>query len=132
MTVDSNSRDSEPSAWETLNSTQLMRNPWFTLRQDQVRLPSGKVLDDFYIWEHPDWVNVIAVTANREIVLVQQYRHGLRQTHCELPGGIRGGRGGLQDRSGRTIPPVHHVRSRFHAGHRNDHPIDRRRRAGIF
>lgn len=91
MTDDARSEDDDPqpSAWETLNSTPLLRNPWFALRQDQVRLPSGQVLDDFYIWEHPDWVNVVAVTSDRQVVLVEQYRHGLRQIHCELPGGIR-------------------------------------------
>jgi ADP-ribose pyrophosphatase len=35
----------------------------------------------------PDWVNVVAVTARGEIVLVRQFRHGTGRTTLEIPGG---------------------------------------------
>lgn len=36
----------------------------------------------------PDWVNVIAVTEDREIVLIEQYRHGTGEVMVEIPGGM--------------------------------------------
>jgi len=35
----------------------------------------------------PDWVNVVAVTAKGQVVLVRQFRHGTGQTTLEIPGG---------------------------------------------
>jgi 8-oxo-dGTP pyrophosphatase MutT (NUDIX family) len=41
----------------------------------------------FAIVDSPDWVNVIALTPERDVVLVRQYRHGTRQVTLEIPGG---------------------------------------------
>jgi len=35
-----------------------------------------------------DWVNVVPITEDREVVLVRQYRHGVEQETLEIPGGI--------------------------------------------
>lgn len=42
---------------------------------------------DFFLMEGLDWVNVIALTPNREVVLVEQLRHGINQHTIEIPGG---------------------------------------------
>ncbi|MDY3551224.1 NUDIX hydrolase [Gemmata sp. JC717] len=77
----------EPQAWEVLGSAFLVRSPWLTLRQDRVRLPSGLVLDDYFVLEYPTWVCVVAVTPDDRVVLVRQYRHGLGRVGTELPAG---------------------------------------------
>ncbi|MFN2354779.1 MAG: NUDIX hydrolase [Desulfopila sp.] len=41
----------------------------------------------FYRFEFADWVNVIALTRERRIVLVKQFRFGSRQVELEIPGG---------------------------------------------
>lgn len=43
---------------------------------------------DFFTLEAPDWINVIAVTGAGEIILVNQYRHGIGQASLEIPGGV--------------------------------------------
>jgi 8-oxo-dGTP pyrophosphatase MutT (NUDIX family) len=77
-----------PLAWEVLGSTYLSRKPWLTLRQDRVRLPTGAVIDEYFVLEYPPWVNVVAVTPADQLVLVRQYRHGLGQVSVELPAGV--------------------------------------------
>jgi 8-oxo-dGTP pyrophosphatase MutT (NUDIX family) len=57
------------------------------LRIDQCETMSGCVFDP-YIIECGTWVNVIALTKKREVVLVQQYRHGAKQVMLEIPAGI--------------------------------------------
>ena len=52
----------EDKKWEVLNSEYLIRRPWLTARKDKVRLPSGVVMDEYYVLEYPEWVNVIAIT----------------------------------------------------------------------
>ena len=36
----------------------------------------------------PDWVNVIAVTPDEQVVMIRQYRQGTRQITLEIPGGM--------------------------------------------
>jgi len=50
-------------------------------------MPDGKIVEPFYVFEYSTWVNVVALTKTQEIVLVQQYRHGIQKTVLELPGG---------------------------------------------
>ena len=78
----------EPAPWETLGTIYLHRRPWLTMRQDCVQLSSGRIIDDYYIQEFPPWVNVLAVTPERETVLIRQYRHGIGEVHYELPAGV--------------------------------------------
>lgn len=73
--------------WELLSSDYLYRDGWFTARKDRCRMPSGKIVDPYYVLEYPDWVNAVAVTAQGEILLIRQYRHALGKTILEIPGG---------------------------------------------
>jgi 8-oxo-dGTP pyrophosphatase MutT (NUDIX family) len=78
----------EPGGWQVLGSEYVLRRPWLTLRRDRVRVPTGAVIDEYYVWEYPPWVNVVAITADDRVVLVRQYRHGLGAAHFELPAGV--------------------------------------------
>jgi ADP-ribose pyrophosphatase len=56
-----------------------------------VRSRSGLESDkcgDFAVARCPDWVNVIALTEENDVVLVEQYRHGSRSLTLEIPGGM--------------------------------------------
>ncbi|MEH2448915.1 MAG: NUDIX hydrolase [Nostoc sp.] len=50
-------------------------------------MPNGTIVDPYYVLEYSTWVNVVALTKNQEVLLVKQYRHGLRKTILELPSG---------------------------------------------
>jgi 8-oxo-dGTP pyrophosphatase MutT (NUDIX family) len=74
--------------WDIISTEYLIRRPWLTARRDCVRLPNGRVNDEFYVLEYPDWINVIAVTTDGDMVMVRQYRHGLQRTSYELCAGV--------------------------------------------
>ena len=38
--------------------------------------------------EAPDWINVVPLTANDEVVMIEQYRHGTGEVTLEIPGGM--------------------------------------------
>jgi 8-oxo-dGTP pyrophosphatase MutT (NUDIX family) len=79
----------DPRPWETLASHYLVRrHPWLILRQDQVRLPQGKIIPDYFVLEYPDWINVIAQTRDGRLVFIRQFRHALGSVHFELPAGV--------------------------------------------
>lgn len=73
--------------WKLLNSQLVLDNPWCSVRRDEVELPSGQVIDDFFINVRPDIVLTLAITPQQEIVFVRQYRHGVSEILLELPGG---------------------------------------------
>ena len=74
--------------WKVLKSEYLAQEPWFTVRRDHVELPNGNQIKDYYVYEYPDWVNVIAITKDKKFVMVKQYRHGLGVTAMELCAGV--------------------------------------------
>lgn len=42
----------------------------------------------FSVLRSPDWINVVALTPDDQVVLVRQYRHGTRCQTLEIPGGM--------------------------------------------
>ncbi|MFO7785988.1 MAG: NUDIX hydrolase [Thermodesulfobacteriota bacterium] len=75
-------------SWEVLSSRRDKSYRVFHMRTDRARSPRTGRDHDFYILESADWVNVISVTPSEEVVLIRQYRHGIRDITLEIPGGI--------------------------------------------
>ncbi|MDE3074741.1 MAG: NUDIX hydrolase [Chloroflexota bacterium] len=75
-------------SWEVLGSRVALSNPWITVRQDTVRLPSGLVLEDYNVVEEPNFVSVFAFTPEHEVIFVHQYKHGAGRQTLELPAGF--------------------------------------------
>lgn len=78
---------SENLKWKTLSSGYVYKDNWFTARKDRCEMPSGKIVDPYYILEFPNWVNAVALTEEGKILMVRQYRHALGETILEIPGG---------------------------------------------
>ena len=74
--------------WETLQSEYLIKRPWLTARRDVVKLPTGKIYDEYYVLEYPDWVNVIAIDENGMMLMERQYRHGAGILSTEICAGV--------------------------------------------
>ena len=78
----------EDKKWKVLSSEYLVRRPWLTARRDVAELPDGRINDEYYVLEYPDWVNVIALTVDGKMIMERQYRHALGNTCYELPCGV--------------------------------------------
>ena len=74
--------------WPVLNSRQLADFRIFTVRTDVKRSPRTGGEHDFFVLEARNWVNVIAVTPDDRLVMVEQYRHGSDTVELEIPGGV--------------------------------------------
>lgn len=57
------------------------------LRKDTVKLPSGKT-STREIVEHPGAIAVVAITQDKELVLVRQFRKPTNQIMLEIPAGV--------------------------------------------
>ena len=74
--------------WRCVRSNTPESFRVFSVRTDTAFSPRTGLEHDFYIIESSDWVNVIPVTSDRQVVMIRQYRHGSREVTLEIPGGL--------------------------------------------
>jgi ADP-ribose pyrophosphatase len=74
--------------WKLLSSEYIHKGPWATLRIDRCEMPSGKIVDDYYVLEYSNWVNAVAITEDNMVLMVKQYRHAAGIISLEIPGGV--------------------------------------------
>jgi 8-oxo-dGTP pyrophosphatase MutT (NUDIX family) len=77
-----------PKSWDLIHSKLEMACRVFRLRSDRSKSPRTGMSYDFYVLEAVPWVNIVPITDRGEIVLIRQYRHGIRQNTLEIPGGM--------------------------------------------
>ena len=73
--------------WEVLEPKVSYSDRWLTVRSDTVRIPNGTVLSPYHTIEFPEWICAVALTPEREIVLIEEYRHGIEGLSIEFPCG---------------------------------------------
>ncbi len=79
---------SEIKKWAIETENIEYQTPIFSLKR---RKSNSRIQDksgQFYVIEAPDWVNVLALTKEMDVVLVKQYRHGIDEITLEIPGGV--------------------------------------------
>ena len=74
--------------WKVLTSERIANALWFNVRKEKVQLPSGAIIPDYYVLDYPNWINVIGLTTEQEMVMIRQYRHGIEQVNYELAAGV--------------------------------------------
>lgn len=73
--------------WQILKSDLVIDRQWCKVRRDEVKLPTGEIIDDFFVNIRPDVALILPITSQQEIVFVRQYRHGVKEILLELPAG---------------------------------------------
>jgi len=74
--------------WEIIEDKKVYETPIFSLHQNKVLPDCTNHPAHFYVLNAPEWINVIALTHDNQILLVEQYRHGIHETTLEIPGGM--------------------------------------------
>ena len=80
--------DDSQLVWTRERSEQVADCRVFKVRRDFSADPRDGRAHDFYVIEAPDWINVIPLTKENEVVLIEQYRHGTEGVSLEIPGGM--------------------------------------------
>ena len=83
-----NSDQASPSRWEKGASRSLAATRIFDVRGVEFRHPVRGTQREFVVIDAPDWVNVIALTPDGELVMVNQFRYGANAFSWEVPGGV--------------------------------------------
>jgi ADP-ribose pyrophosphatase len=78
----------ETPAWRRVGSEKVADCRVFQVRRDRSINPRDQTEHDFFRIEAPDWINIIPLTRDDEVVMIEQYRHGTNEVTLEIPGGM--------------------------------------------
>lgn len=74
--------------WQTVEHKDILDLKIFKAEMRRRINPETGKVSDFVVLDSPNWVNIIAITNDNKIVMVEQYRHGTDSITLELPGGM--------------------------------------------
>ena len=78
---------SHPDPWQILNSRYVFDSSWLRVREDRVRTANGLVLDDYYVVERRDFSMIVALTEERQVIFIREYKHGAGKVMRQCPAG---------------------------------------------
>lgn len=73
--------------WEILKSKTVYASEWVDVAVQRVRLPNGKIVEDYHRITLRDFVVIYAITESENVVTLRQYKHGLEKVSLCLPAG---------------------------------------------
>ena len=74
--------------WKITRSEPVLDCRIFKVRKDLTVNPRTGQSYEMFVLEHPNWVNIVPLTADEQVIMVEQWRHGTRSVHLETPGGL--------------------------------------------
>jgi 8-oxo-dGTP pyrophosphatase MutT (NUDIX family) len=74
--------------WKCIRSRPAQSFRVFSIRTDKTISPRTGIEHDFYVIESRDWINIIPLTTDHQVIMIRQYRHGSREVTLEIPGGL--------------------------------------------
>jgi len=79
---------SAPSRWTVRHEELHADCRVFRVYKEHCHHPLDQREGDFFVLRSGDWVLALPITADGRLVLVRQYRFGIRELSTEAPGGI--------------------------------------------
>jgi len=73
--------------WKRLNSEYLVNSKWLKIRKDEVQLPNGTSIDDYFVIEKNNVALIVAMDKDKRVILKKEYRYAIDKELIEIPGG---------------------------------------------
>jgi ADP-ribose pyrophosphatase len=74
--------------WELIDSREVFSSePWIRVYVDRVRLPGGKIVDDYYRIDLPEYAMIYALGRDGKVLLERIYKHAIGEISFVLPTG---------------------------------------------
>ncbi len=77
-----------PALWRRGAERRLAATRVFDVHGVQFRHPERGTEREFIVLQVRDWVNIVALTPENDVVLVRQFRFGIEALSLEVPGGV--------------------------------------------
>ncbi len=72
--------------WKIISEKDISPSPYFPLFVNQVKLPDDRIIE-YYVSRLGDSAMTAAITQDKKVVFVRQYKHGVDEITLELPAG---------------------------------------------
>ena len=73
--------------WKLINKRNVFESKWMNIEDRSYELPDGKVVKGYYHLDRPNYVLILAINNENQIVVEKQYRRGVDEFVYELPAG---------------------------------------------
>ena len=73
--------------WKIISREEVLGSRWYQVFKETVQLPTGKILDDYYVRDGVRAVLIVARTSDGKYILTSQYKHGAQTIVLEFPAG---------------------------------------------
>ncbi len=74
--------------WKLIESNLDRDYRVFRINKELAVSPRTSETGKFYTIDTNDWVNIIPLTLQNEVVMIKQFRHGSKEITLEIPGGL--------------------------------------------
>ena len=81
-------KDSRIKKWELLKQEVAFSSDFIALYKETLERPDNRVVEDYFSIKRRDAVFIVALTADKQIPLVFQYKNGVKDLIWELPAGF--------------------------------------------
>ncbi|MDR1458329.1 MAG: NUDIX hydrolase [Puniceicoccales bacterium] len=77
-----------PEKWQIIDDKLVFGCSVFNVGCERCTHPKDGRSGEFFVLHCPDWVQVLALTPDGNIVLIRQFRFGTKRISLEIPGGV--------------------------------------------
>lgn len=74
--------------WKLLKPRSLIKNPWIEVLENDYLLPDNSILPKFYVIKEHDGVGIVAMTKEKKILIIKQYRPAVGEFIYSFPSGF--------------------------------------------
>lgn len=74
-------------SWKVIENRDILVDSRLRVSVQRLKLPNGKIIEDYYRIDSPEAVIIVAHTVNGKVVMSRQYQHGFGRVSVVLPSG---------------------------------------------
>ena len=78
----------KPDIWKVNDTREIADCRVFKVHEHTSVRASDGASSTFFVVDNPDWTNIVAVTRDCQLILIEQFRHGSGSMIVEIPGGM--------------------------------------------
>lgn len=76
-----------PKKWKLLSSKDVSPSKWFPIESRTYELPNGRIVSDFTVAKLGDAAMIVPLTADKKVILIQQFKPGADEIMTQFPAG---------------------------------------------
>lgn len=74
--------------WKILDSKIRFSSKFVVVREEKLLRPDGKIASPYYAIDRPNSVQIVPVTRDRKLILIREYKNGLKDLTWSIPAGF--------------------------------------------